>query len=154
MKLNEQLEASGPINFRLDYIGPVESFPTKDGGTYEARECKLSIPSTGQVETVRLFDNIVGALSVGATLRGEAGPMYPKWTPVASGQVTPENNVQQVKNERAFGKIKSEEVLSRIICTHMAAFESAGEKPSSAKELAVDAYDLQEEAVKEILSRK
>ena len=153
-KINDRLRKSGPINFSLDYIGPLQDFDKKSGGTYQARECKLRIPATSEIIDMRLFDNLVGSMKIGSVIRGEAGAgEYPNWSPVGSGHLTPENNIEQVKNERAFTKEVKEEVVNRIICTYIGHAISAGLSPREAKDIAIEAYDFQELAVSEILSR-
>lgn len=132
--------------FRLEYKGKIESFPTKSGGTYEARDCKLSIPATGQEESTRLFDSVVGGLEVGASLRAESQPSgYPKWTPVASGQLVPENNIQQVKNERAFTETSNKEDLRGVMISLaglMQAHINSGKTNDEAIQLAIEARGM------------
>lgn len=152
MTTNELLKTSGPINFEILSISPVREFDKRDGGTYEAHEVELRVPASGEQIKERMFPKFVQYLKVGGSVRGEAGPKYPNWGYVQSGQQF-ETNSQAVKNERTFteeSKKPDKSVISRIVCSYMGAAIGAGKSPADAKTLAKEAYYEQVELVEEI----
>jgi len=109
----KNLLQGGPIDFQVEYVGPLQEFPKKDGGTYEAHEVKLMTRSNSEVYSARWFAYDVLNFKVGDLVRGELNAKgWPAWSPIESGETV--NNYQQVKAERAVADVVHKEDVKSI----------------------------------------
>lgn len=150
MNLKQLLEGK-EVDFVIDYLGPLQDFPKKDGGTYEAHEGKLRTTSNGEVYDNRFFSQQASTLKVGDMVRGYLNAKgYPAFDKVSSGE--PRNNAMEVRKERAMASEKNEVVISQIACNFMGNCLAGGSTAQEAYDKSRDAYYLHEKLVKEIIS--
>lgn len=115
VSLSKILTSVDFLELEVCSIGPVEDFPKKAGGTYEAQECKAKTLSGDDVYTIRIFPSVAATWKEKDIIRAKMGengyPQYEKVdTTATQGQPS---TYHSLKNEKAASAIQNEHDITQ-----------------------------------------